>query len=39
MRKMSQAEFQRCAAYALELRQRALNGDLDSEEYRAEIRE
>ncbi|MCH5194337.1 MAG: hypothetical protein J1F11_10270 [Oscillospiraceae bacterium] len=38
-KKMSQAEFQKWADYALELRQQALDGTLDLEEYQKIIRE
>lgn len=38
-KKMSQAEFQKWADYALELRQQALDGTLDLEEYQRIIRE
>lgn len=38
-KKMSQAEFWKWADYALELRQKALDGKLDLEEYKGLIRE
>ena len=38
-KKMSQAEFQKWADYALELRQKAVGGELDIEEYKKLIRE
>lgn len=38
-KKMSQAEFRKWADYALELRQKALDGKLDLEEYKGLIRE
>ena len=37
-KKITQAEFQKWADYALELRQRALEGELVFEEFRREIR-
>ena len=37
-KKMSQSEFQKWADYALELRQKAVDRELDLEEYREEIR-
>lgn len=37
-KKMTQAEFQQWADYALELRSKAENGEIEFEEYRAEIR-
>ncbi|MDE7362949.1 MAG: hypothetical protein K2N38_13555 [Oscillospiraceae bacterium] len=37
-KKMSQAEFQKWADYALELRQKAVDGKLELEEYKSQIR-
>lgn len=38
-KKMTQAEFQKWADFALELRQKAVDGELDLEEYRRIMRE